>query len=485
MMTTTSPKILVADDDRTTLTTLALALERRGYQVVQVQESRDVLPTLERERPDLLMLDILMPDEDGLQILKKVKADDRWRDLPVLMISVLAPEEATVSALGLGASDFIAKPFRTEELAARVEAQLRASRALREARSEAQQRAGEAAVHAEMLDILREVTEAFAPEGIYRVLTHRVASALKVQRCSMILARAGGTVGTVVVAAENPSLSSLQVQLSRYPEVLRALERNRPVLVADVGSDPLYAMVRENWDRDGVEVTTRSVIAVPFGMSSGETGVFFLRTVEGQPRLTPEDCALAEKVVRTAVSVIEKAYALQSAQSAKERYQLLSRTDPLTGCMNRRALTEHLQSELERADRYELALSILMVDLDHFKQVNDTRGHLTGDDVLQQVAGLLRKELRAVDVVARYGGEEFVMLLPETAHAGAMALAERIREGIATHNFTPESEPLSLTASVGVATIKSEEHVDAEEVLARVDAALYRSKRDGRNLVRS
>jgi two-component system cell cycle response regulator len=484
-MTGSSAKILVADDDRTTLTTLALALERRGYEVVQVQDSLDVLPTMEKERPDLLMLDILMPKEDGLQILKKIKADERWRDLPVLMISVLAPEEATVSALGLGASDFIAKPFRTEELAARVEAQLRASRALREARLEARQRAGEAAVHAEMLDILHEVTEAFAPEGIYRVLTHRVASALKVSRCSMILARAGDAVGTVVVAAENPSLSSLEVQLSRYPEVQRALEMNRPVLVADVRSDPLYSMVRENWERDSVDVTTRSVIAVPFGMSGGETGVFFLRTIAEQPPLTPEDCTLAEKVVRTAVSVIEKAYALQSAQSAKERYQFLARTDPLTGCMNRRALVEQLQTELDRAHRYGLALSVLMIDLDHFKQVNDTRGHLTGDDVLQQVAGLLREQMRAVDVVARYGGEEFVILLPETALPGAMALAERIREDVAAYDFAPQDNALSLTASVGVATVTGDEQVSSDDVLARADAALYRSKRDGRNLVRS
>jgi len=484
-MTGHSVKILVADDDRTTLTTLALALERRGYDVVQVQESTEVLSMLEKERPDLLMLDILMPKLDGLQVLKRVKADERWRDLPVLMISVLAPEEATVSALGLGASDFIAKPFRTEELAARVEAQLRASRALHDARREAEHRAGEAAIHAEMLDILREVTEAFAPEGIYRVLTHRVASALRVSRCSMILAKPGDKVGTVVVAAENPSLSNLEVQLSRYPEVQRALAISRPVLVADVASDPLYARVREQWELGGVEITTRSVIAVPFGMSGGRTGVFFLRTVGDQPPLTIEDSVLAEKVVRTAVSVIEKAYALQTAQSDKERYEFLARTDPLTGCANRRTLLEKLHSEIERARRYGLALSVLMIDLDHFKGVNDTRGHLAGDDVLRQVAQLLRSVMRSVDVVARYGGEEFLVVLPETADPGAMSFAERVRERVADHDFAAGGDPLSVTVSVGVATVAPGTETDADDLLARADAALYRAKRDGRNLVRS
>jgi len=484
-MTVHPVKILVADDDRTTLTTLALALERRGYDVVQVQESTEVLSMLEKERPDLLMLDILMPKLDGLQVLKRVKADERWRDLPVLMISVLAPEEATVSALGLGASDFIAKPFRTEELAARVEAQLRASRALHDARREAEHRAGEAAIHAEMLDILREVTEAFAPEGIYRVLTHRVASALRVSRCSMILAKPGDKVGTVVVAAENPSLSNLEVQLSRYPEIQRALAISRPVLVADVASDPLYARVREQWELGGFEITTRSVIAVPFGMSGGRTGVFFLRTVGDQPPLTIEDSVLAEKVVRTAVSVIEKAYALQTAQSDKERYEFLARTDPLTGCANRRTLLEKLHSEIERARRYGLALSVLMIDLDHFKRVNDTRGHLTGDDALRQVAQLLRSVMRSVDVVARYGGEEFLVVLPETAAAGAMSFAERVRERVADHDFAAGGDPLSVTVSVGVATVDPGTETDADDLLARADAALYRAKRDGRNLVRS
>ncbi|MGD8727168.1 MAG: diguanylate cyclase [Gemmatimonadales bacterium] len=484
-MTTRAAKILIADDDRTTLTTLALALERRGYQVVQVQDSHDVLSTLDRERPDLLMLDILMPKLDGLQLLRRVKADHRWQDLPVLMISVLAPEEATVSALGLGASDFIAKPFRTEELAARVEAQLRASRALSEARREAERRAGETAVHAEMLDILREVTEAFAPEGIYRVLTHRVASALKVSRCSMILAKAGDATGTVVVAAENPSLSNLEVQLNRYPEIQRALAINRPVLVEDVQSDPLYASVRAQWEVSGVEITTRSVIAVPFGMSGDRTGVFFLRTVGDQPSLTVADCALAEQVVRTAVSVIEKAYALQSIQSDKERYELLAQTDPLTGCLNRRALTEALRAEIERGRRYGLALSVLMIDLDHFKRVNDTRGHLVGDDVLQQLAEVLREQMRAVDEVARYGGEEFVIVLPETALPGAVSFAERVREAVAAHEFADADNPLSLTVSVGVATLTSGESGEVEELLARADAALYRAKQDGRNVVRS
>ena len=110
-MIVTPAKIMVVDDDRTQLTALSLALERQGHHVIPVQNAEDVLPALARDTPDLLMLDILMPKLDGLQLLRRIKDEEQWRDLPVLMISVLAPEEATEASLGLGAADFIAKPF--------------------------------------------------------------------------------------------------------------------------------------------------------------------------------------------------------------------------------------------------------------------------------------------------------------------------------------------------------------------------------------
>jgi two-component system cell cycle response regulator len=481
----TSAKILVADDDQTLLEALTMILRDKGYEVVPVSDGQEIPQLLEEECPDLLMLDIMMPKVDGLQLLQQVKADERWQDLPVLMISSMAPEEATVKSLGLGASDFIAKPFRVKELTARVEAQLRQGKVLQDARDEAQQRADEAAIRAEMVDILHEVTDALAPEEIYHVLTRRVANVLNVSRCSLVLAKLGDRVGRVVVAAETPMVRNLEIVLARYPEVRKALKTNRPVLVTDIHTDPLYEEVRQEWAREGLKVATRSVIAVPFGLREEQSGVFFLRNMGDAPALTRQDVEFAESVVRTAVGAIEKAYALQTAQSDKERYQRLAITDPLTGCLNRRALMEKLDEELDRMRRYDLALSVLMIDLDRFKQVNDTRGHIVGDRVLQQVGKMLRLEVRSVDVVARYGGEEFVIVLPETALEGATTFAERIRERIADHNFADASEPLMTTVSIGVASISPDNLVGPDSVIAMADEALYRAKHDGRNLVRA
>jgi two-component system, cell cycle response regulator len=484
-MTESRGTILVADDDRTLLKTISVILEEKGYEVVPVSDPRKITGLLAEVVPDLLILDIMMPKIDGLELLKRIRADQKWYDLPVLMISSMAPEEATVRSLGLGASDFVAKPFRVRELVARVEAQLRSGRALRDARAEAKQRATEATVRAEMVDLLHEVTDAFAPDEIYHVLTRRVAHVLNISRCSMVLAKPGDEHGRVVVAAENPMVRNLQVRLDRYPEIGRALETDRPVLVADVESDPLYDEVRRDWKSRGVKVATRSVIAVPFGLREQQSGVFFLRTVGVEPTLTMQDLEFAEQAVQTAVGAVEKAYALQTAQSDKARFQVLATIDPLTGCLNRRALKDRLEAEMDRARRYGLALSVLMIDLDRFKDVNDTHGHLTGDSVLSQLGDLLRREVRSVDVVARYGGEEFLALLPETGPEGALVFAERLREHVAAYDFGEDGRHLFVTISVGVGSMQAGTDVDASELIARSDAALYRAKHEGRNLVRS
>lgn len=470
-------RIMVADDDAALLKTLEAILREHGYDVIPVPGGENLLARLEQTTPDLLMLDIMMPKVDGLQLLEQVKQDPRWRDLPVLMVSSMPPEEATVRSLGLGAADFVAKPFRVREMLARVEAHLRTGRQLTQARKEARSKA-------QTVEILKEVTDSLRPDEIYHVLTRRVARVLGVARCSIVLAASGEARGVVVAASEDPTLRDLEVDLRRYPEIQRALATGQTVLVADVATDPLYADVRETWRREGVQVMTRSAIAVPFEVRNRIAGVCFLRTAAGDPLLTQADAAFAETVIRAAVSAIEKAYDFEATLSDKRRFEVLATIDPLTGCLNRRALVESLEQELERARRYEFPVTVLMIDLDRFKAINDTRGHLVGDAVLRQLGDLLRREARSVDLVARYGGEEFVIVLPNTASPGGLTFAERLRARIAGHDFAPDLEPLSLTVSIGVATFPAVGGESVEALLAAADQALYRAKHEGRNLVR-
>ncbi len=159
-------------------------------------------------------------------------------------------------------------------------------------------------------------------------------------------------------------------------------------------------------------------------------------------------------------------------------------SDPLTGLHNRRSFQVRLAEEVERTRRSQVPFTLLLLDLDHFKQVNDRFGHQAGDRALQAVAAVLHKQLRAVDLPARIGGEEFAVLLPDTAGAGALEAAERLRAAIAAHQVPHQHATITVSASIGVAWCPA--HADTGDGLLRVaDQALYQAKRAGRNRTRS
>jgi two-component system cell cycle response regulator len=474
---TLAPKILVADDDQALSRTLSWILKENGYEVLTVPGGEHLFDHLSAEQFDLLLLDIMMPKVDGLQLLQRVKSDPRFKDLPVLMISSMPPEEATVRSLGLGASDFIPKPFRVRELLARVKAHLRVGRELNQARAEARSRS-------EMMEILQEVTASLKPEEIYQILVRRVAQGLNISRCSIIIAGPDDDHGTVVAAYENPMLHNLAVDLRRYPEIQHALATGEVVLVRDVLTDPLFQEVRAVWESEGREAPARSAIAIRFSLRQQPAGVFFLRTTSSDAPLNEQDVQFAEQVINAAVAALEKAYDLENAVMGQEQMRHLAETDPLTNCFNRRALMEKLEQEMDRAARYATMLTGMMVDIDNFKQINDTYGHLVGDRVLKQLAALLKREQRSVDIVARYGGEEFVVLLPETTSTESRNFAERILRRVATHDFGEPGHPVRVTISIGIASFPDERVTDGESLLRLADTHLYRAKTDGRNRFR-
>jgi len=230
------------------------------------------------------------------------------------------------------------------------------------------------------------------------------------------------------------------------------------------------------------------------------SGLDVLKEIKKNPQLeniptilvtaNADDDNVAEGLDLGAFDYIIKPYSLvvllarvRSALREKERLDLLEKwatTDPLTGLMNRRHFFELADRELEQTRRSDRPLSFIMLDIDHFKQVNDQHGHLIGDAALIELAKLLKQQLRKVDFCGRYGGEEFILCLPDTPLIGALDVAERIRKAVLHIEIeTPDNQPVHFSISLGIAQNKQDPSVEA--ILKRADHALYEAKEAGRN----
>jgi diguanylate cyclase (GGDEF)-like protein len=238
----------------------------------------------------------------------------------------------------------------------------------------------------------------------------------------------------------------------------------------------------------------KSIVMLPLSTIKRTLGVVMLKTPIKESFITQENMKLMTMLAKQYSLVLENTLLYErlkrkhkSLEKANGEIRLLSRKDSLTGCYNRGYLNEHLQHEIKRASRYHHPLSVALCDIDHFKKVNDTYGHLCGDLVLtefvQRILSLIRSDM---DWLARYGGEEFLLVLPETHYKNASRLAERLRKQISKKKFSWEGEKVSITASFGVTGIDKGAKLDdfsVEELIEMSDQYLYQAKNSGRDKV--
>lgn len=322
-------------------------------------------------------------------------------------------------------------------------------------------------------DMAKALTSTLELREVLNLMMHKVSNLLHPRNWSLLLLdeRTGKLYFEVAVGDGAEALKSLQL-LPGEGIAGTVFSTGTARLVDDVGGDPAFA---PRFDQASA-FHTRSILAVPLIARGRVLGVVELVNGPGDPLFTQDDL--------TALTAIADygAIAIENARNFR-RVQELTITDEHTGCYNARHLRTQLDHEVRRSQRFHHPLSLVFLDLDHFKIVNDTHGHLIGSALLKEVGELLSASTRQLDLVFRYGGDEFALMLVETAPDGAVTIARRIRDAFRSQHFMQHHGlEIRLTASLGVATFPDHAR-SATELVRAADFAMYAAKAQGRDEV--
>jgi two-component system cell cycle response regulator len=426
------------------------------YVVSPAANGAEALEKVAREKPDIILLDIMMPELDGFETCRRLKADPSTAHIPVVMVTALSDVADRVKGLEAGADDFLTKPINDLALMARVRSLLRLKMIMDEWR-------------------LRENTSSqfFASGG------------------DSGLPSAGG--GHVVLLEDNGPERELIVRTLARVEA-RVTLAGTVAEAAARAQDGDCDLVIANLDlsgEDGLHIcpqlrTHEATRQLPIVLIANEMDT--ARVAKGLDLgandylLRPLDAN--ELLARTRTQLRQRRH-YERMRSNYEQNLALALVDPLTGAYNRRYLEAHAPKLLARCRSSGKPLSVLMIDLDHFKQVNDRHGHAAGDAVLRETINRIMLGLRPFDLVARLGGEEFAVVMPETGAGAATAIGERLRERIGQTPIahSEKAPPLSVTVSIGVAVAPADRDTNLGALLARADKALYAAKEAGRDCV--
>lgn len=447
--------ILVVDDVPANVKLLEAKLTNEYYDVVTAKDGFEALERTKEHKPDLILLDVMMPGMDGFETCRKIKEDPDISHIPVVMVTALSDMSDRVQGLEAGADDFITKPINDTALFARVKSLVRIKVLIDELRLRDQSGA--------QMGIINDIVSGGLDVSGSRIViidddavqSRRMKEALSDQH--EVLLYADHSVALDECKATEPDLVLISTMLSdidglRLATQFKAVDSLRHVpIVTLVDEDETQLMLK------ALDLGVNDYLVVPVDSS--------------------------ELAARVKTQLRRKKYQDALKSNYKESVSMAI-TDGLTGLYNRHYLDTHLKNMAEAALENGKHMSVIIMDMDHFKSVNDTYGHDVGDEVLIQLAKRIIDSTRSADLAARYGGEEFVVLMPETDFQSAYEVADRIRATVERTPFQVSHEigTLSKTLSIGVASLNLQGD-DPSAMLKRADTALYEAKNTGRNQV--
>ena len=451
------PRILIVDDDPKNVKLLSAYLHDEPYDILTAYSGEEALDLTRSEKPDLILLDIMMPGKDGFTVAKELKAERDTASIPIIMVTALSSTKDKIRGLEAGAEEFLSKPVNREEIRTRVASVLK----LKQYRSQLN---------------IRKQTE----------------SSLRIEKVQGQKKLAQKGQSKVLIVDDDPNE---QKMLLNY---LKNEDFN--VFTATNGEDALKTAMREEVDliildvllpkMDGFMVCRRIkqsketkniqvvLITCLDDMDSRIKGIeigaddFLVKPLESR-----------ELLARSRILIQKKNYIDQLHEHCEIAISSAI-LDGLTGLYNNSYLKQFLKLEIKRCARENHPLSLLMMDIDGFKTINDTFGHYKGDEVLRRVGKIIKSSIREIDLPARYGGDEFAIAFPYTHSEGAAHAAKRIQEKLIANMIHVEGEEmaLSIDTSIGIASYPGSAESIAE-LINIADAMLYRARKNGKNRI--
>jgi putative two-component system response regulator len=464
-------RILVVDDDPRSARLLSACLAAIGHRVTLAASAEEAIEAIGAERPDLILCDICLPAMDGIELTRRLRSGEMAREVPIVMVTSMDDRKVLTRSLEAGADDVLSKPVNAVELRTRVRSLLRNK------------------VLADELRARERAALSFVPVNEGEILSNPAGAEADTQPGSY-----GPAVATILVVEDDKQECRLMEAYlgsdDRHLEIVHTVDSALAFLERE--SPDLVVLDLVLPGQTGYELIER-MRQVP---RHAHTPILVVSAlVDVQDRVRALELGADDFILKGSDRAELQARARRLLRSKRSLDQLSQRcnhalrqavTDGLTGLYTHGFMQDTLQRQAACSRRYEWPLSLLFVDIDHFKQINDRHGHAVGDAVLRSVGQVIARCSREGDTAVRYGGEEFVLLLPHTSRVQAKTLAERIRVAAETVAIScpqlPQHEGLRITVSIGISGMPEDAN-DAATLLQHADEAMYQAKRAGRNQI--